>query len=62
MASSEGRRGAQRRRSQEAAADLVRRGYPHGVRQSTSNADPMKYLDPKLVGSAKYQRLMKKAQ
>lgn len=61
MASND-RRNTRRLRSQEAAADLRRRGFPHGVRQSKSNADPMKYLSQKLVGSAKYQRLMRKGQ
>ena len=54
-------RNEQRRRSQEAAAALRARGIYHGKRETSSNADPMKYLNPKLVGSAKYQRLMKKS-
>lgn len=60
--SSQDHRNARRTRSQEAAADLLRRGIWHGKRETTSNADPMSYLKPDLVGSAKYQRLMKKAQ
>jgi hypothetical protein len=50
-------RGIRANRSAEAAAQLKRRGILHGMRQTSSNADPMSYLNPKLVGSAKYQRL-----
>lgn len=51
------RRNTRRLKSQEAAADLRRRGIPHGKRETHSHADPMSYLNQKLVGDAKYQRL-----
>lgn len=54
-------RGARRNKAQAAAADLVRRGIYHGKRETRSHADPMSYLQPHLVGSAKYQRLTKQA-
>lgn len=58
--SSQDHRGQRRAKSQEIAADLKRRGIFHGIRQTKSNADPMSYLRPDLVGSAKYQRLINK--
>lgn len=57
--SSRDMRGARRAKSQEAAAELKRRGIYHGMRETRSYADPMSYLRPHLVGSAKYQRLTK---
>lgn len=57
-ASNEGRRGAQRRKSQELAADLKRRGIFHGMHQTSTNAPPVPNL--KDVGSAAYRRLMQK--
>ena len=58
--SSSDKRGQRRNKASEAAAELKRRGIFHGMRQTKSNADPMSYLKPSLVGSAKYQRLMRK--
>lgn len=54
-------RGARRTKAQEAAADLKRRGIYHGKRETRSHADPLSYLQPHLVGSAKYQRLTNQA-
>lgn len=58
--SAKDQRGVRANKASEAAAELKRRGIYHGMHQTKSNADPMSYLRPDLVGSAKYQRLMKK--
>jgi len=57
MASSD-RRGSRVTKDKEMAAELRRRGIFHGVRQTKSLADPMQYLKPDLVGTARYRRLM----
>lgn len=46
-------------KDKEMAADLKRRGIWHGKRPSKSLADPMQYLRPDLVGTARYRRLRK---
>lgn len=50
-------RGTRANRDKEMAADLKRRGIFHGVRLTKTNADPMQYLKPDLVGTARYRRL-----
>ena len=45
---------SRREKDQRAAADLVRRGYPHGKRQSVGLSNVPKLTD---VGSAAYRRL-----
>lgn len=58
--SAQDRRGVRSKNDSEMAADLRRRGIFHGIRQTSSNADPMKYLKPDLVGTARYRRLKAK--
>ncbi len=55
--SSKDNRNTRSTRAKEAAAHLKRRGIYHGMRQTSSNADPMSYLRSDLIGDAKYQRL-----
>lgn len=55
--SSADRRNVRSNRDSEMAADLKRRGYPHGVRATTTKAPPVPNL--KDVGSAAYRRLKK---
>jgi hypothetical protein len=43
-------------RDKEMAADLRRRGIFHGIRPHRTLADPMQYLHPDLVGTARYRR------
>jgi hypothetical protein len=50
-------RGVRAKQDQEMAADLKRRGIFHGIRPSRTLADPMQYLHPDLVGTARYRRL-----
>lgn len=45
-------------KDKEMAAHLKRQGIFHGVRRSSSNADPMKYLKYDLVGTARYRRYL----
>jgi hypothetical protein len=52
------KRGTRRTKSQEAAADLKRRGVYHGKHQTSTNAPPIPNLGD--VGSAAYRRLMQK--
>lgn len=56
-ASDGGRKNARKIKDQEAAADLRRRGFFHGKRASRTLADPMQYLRPDLVGTARYRRM-----
>ena len=58
--SSSDRRNVRANRDSEMAADFKRRGIFHGDRLTKTNADPMSYLHPDLVGSARYRRLRKK--
>lgn len=51
------KRGSRRTKDQEMSADLKRRGFPHGKRQSTTNAPPIPNIGD--VGSAAYRRLRK---
>lgn len=53
------RRQSRSTRDKEMAADLRRRGIFHGVRLTRTLADPMQYLKPDLVGTARYRRLKK---
>lgn len=48
----------QREKSAKMAKDLIARGFPHGKRQSKPhpNSGGTTGLDPRLVGSSKYQR------
>jgi hypothetical protein len=55
--SAQDRRNVRSNNDSEMAADLKRRGIPHGVRQTHTRADPMQYLAPDLVGTARYRRL-----
>lgn len=58
--SSSDRRNVRSNRDSEMAADFKRRGIFHGVRQTKTSADPMSYLHPDLVGTARYRRLKNK--
>lgn len=61
MAKSSGAAGTDRsRKDKEMAAHLRRRGIFHGVRQSKTLADPMQYLKPDLVGTARYRRWLQR--
>lgn len=56
--SSNDKRGMRKSKSQEAAADLKRRGIFHGMHQTKTNAPPVPNMGD--VGSAAYRRLMQK--
>lgn len=60
MAESKPRAASRRADNQAMAAQLKKMGYPHGRRFHTSLADPMQYLRPDLVGTARYRRLKNK--
>lgn len=45
-------------KDKEMAADLRRRGIFHGMRPHKTLADPMSYLKPDLVGTARYRRYL----
>jgi hypothetical protein len=61
MAASTGQKNARSVKDKEMAADLRRRGIFHGKRLTKTHADPMQYLHPDLVGTARYRRLRSKA-
>ena len=52
------KRGSRRTKDQEMAADLKRRGIPHGKHQTATNAPPVPNIGD--TGSAAYRRLHKR--